>query len=276
MRFEDYKKLYLQALTHFEESIKDNDSLSYQHIKRILSRGFIGSDFTKKIPFLLTGINPSYNDKKPDDVWPNEMETFNFKEATKKKGSGHWTKKRRQFGFLCDEMAYLDLFPIRETQQRDGFERAFFHQNDFRASILCITQRIIEIEIKPKLIVCSNRGSVYYWGIKQRSDAGCDANDYDNPWMGYKVERVLEQELPDCMKKYDRFTRFPLYRIMGFVNSERRINNDYFKDTNLKGSYILEYVMEYRNKKDINTMYSSITDEGRNEWGEIWEWAQNH
>ena len=269
--FEETKILYLLALKEYEASILNKKSNDFENIRKILSRGLVGSVNCGTIPFLLTGINPSYDEKSPIN-WPDDMKPFCFKLATSETGNKYWTNKRNQFGKLCDEMAYLDLFPIRETHQKNGFEKAFKTENDFRGSIIGITQRIIEENIKPKLIVNANRGSLYYWGIKAKSMIGIDSNDYINPWMGYKVERIVPNQfvdMPQCMLKDDRLILFPLYRIVGFVDSSKRINNDLYKNTHLQNSFIMEYVMEYRNKRRC-LLYN------KDEWKEIWEWAKKH
>ena len=70
--------------------------------------------------------------------------------------------------------------------------------------------------------------------------------------MGYKVERVeMSDDMPPCMKEHGRLERFPLYRVVGFIDSENRIK--YPKETRL--NYIMEYVMEYREEKDRVTLY---------------------
>ena len=81
--------------------------------------------------------------------------------------------------------------------------------------------------------------------------------------MGYDVERITRDnapDLPECCTE-ERLRRFPLYRINGFVPSEKRINKGNLRKTNL--SYIMEYVMEYRKKEYKKFLYTS------EEWKEI-------
>lgn len=271
MEFEEAKKLYLMATKEYEASILNKQSRAFEIIRNILSRGLVGSVNCSTIPFLLTGINPSYDEKSPVN-WPGDMKPFCFKLATSETGNTYWTKKRHQFGDLCDEMAYLDLFPIRETHQKNGFERVFKTENDFRGTIIGITQRIIEENLKPKLIVNANRGSIYYWGIRARTRVGIDSNDYVNPWMGYKVERIDPEQfldIPQCMLTNDRLNLFPIYKIVGFIDSSKRINKELYKTTSLHNSFIMEYVMEYRDKRSC-LLYN------KDEWREIWEWVMKH
>jgi hypothetical protein len=132
-------------------------------------------------------------------------------------------------------------------------------------------QKVIE-EMKPRLIVHANRQSMYYWGIKKNTPIDLDANDYENPWMGYKVKRVTPEayaKLPECMQRYERWKLFPLYEIVGFVDSPNRINRSEYSETSLKGSFLMEYVMGYRKKEDQEKMYKD------KDWQEIWGWDPN-
>ena len=169
-------------------------------------------------------------------------------------------------------MQYLDLFPIRETHQHNGFECAFKNENILRRNLLEITQLEIEV-MSPKLIVHANKDSIYYWGIKKNSPIEEDANDETNPWMGYKVKRVTPElyiDLPDCMSR-DRLELFPVYEIIGLVDNKNRIGQTNFpKDTSLKGSFLMEYVMEGRNKKYNGKLYQ----ENKGDWTSIWNWVK--
>ena len=158
------------------------------------------------------------------------------------------------------------------------FEQVFKNPKltKLRADILSITQDAIE-EMKPRLIVHANRQSMYYWGVKPAQEADVDANDYEHPWMGYKVKRVVKdlskfsskehlveiKKLPDCMTE-ERLKKFPLYKIIGYIDNSERINYKR-KSTSLEGCFLMEYVMEYRNKEDRDKMYKAA------EWAEIWE-----
>lgn len=254
-----------------------NDEIINLEKLNILSRGvvFCENFGEKKIPFLLTGINPSY-DGKGCNPWG--ILSYTFQEKTtppqnkKNWHNTYWGKKKKQFCNLCEEMAYFDLFPLIESDQT-SFERIFKKDTAFLGRLLELAQIHIE-EMSPKLIVHANRSSMYYWGINNKDviDRGADVNNLKDPWMGYKVERVLEQDVPPSMKKYDRYKLFPFYRITGFIDSNNRINNKKLLQTNLVGSYILEYVMENRPQPDI--LYSN--EDGKNEWTEIWKWVNQN
>ena len=234
----------------------------YLYAASILIRGFVtcNNDSLKgRRPILLTGINPSF--PIGADAHPGKVEPFIIADAVKNdKANGHWGKKRRQFGDLYKEMAYLDLFPIRETDQ-PIFEKAFRSMLELRSRLLSITQESIE-DLAPRLIIHANRASLYYWGLVK-----------ENPWMGYEFEPVTADkygDLPECMSKYDRTTRFPFYRITGFSKSPLRINKEnYPEQTSLEGSFFMEYVMEYRERDDIKTLYEP------EEWEKIWSWVKS-
>lgn len=262
---------FLFPLSEHENSKEELAAVS------ILLRGFVTCNNDSKDiennPLLLTGVNPSFTGVYKSGEY---IDSFTFKDATSK----FWDKKKKQFGDkLCPKMAYLDLFPIRESDQ-NMFEQVFRNPNvkpendkltKLRADLLRVTQKVIE-EMKPRLIVHANRQSMYYWGIKKNTPIDLDANDYENPWMGYKVKRVTPEayaKLPECMQRYERWKLFPLYEIVGFVDSPNRINRSEYSETSLKGSFLMEYVMGYRKKEDQEKMYKD------KDWQEIWGWDPN-
>lgn len=268
---------FLFPLQKHENSKEELAALS------LLLRGFVtcNNDSIEKRPFLLTGINPSFGSINGKWFFPGGYAEFTFFRdaiSKSKKPQDYWGKKRKQFGdALCKTMAYLDLFPIRETYQI-LFEQVFNNPKltKLRADLLSITQDAIE-EMKPRLIVHANRQSMYYWGVKPAQEADVDANDYEHPWMGYKVKRVVKdiskfnskehlveiKKLPDCMTE-ERLKKFPLYMIIGYIDNSERINYKR-KSTSLEGCFLMEYVMEYRKKEDRDKMY------GKDDWVKIWE-----
>lgn len=265
---------FLFPLNKHENSKEELAALS------LLLRGFVtcDNDSIEKRPFLLTGINPSFGPHKGEwKFFPGRYdEPFTFRGAiSDSKPQDYWGKKREQFGDdLCNTMAYLDLFPIRESEQR-LFEQVFNNPKltKLRADLLSITQDAIEA-MAPRLIVHANKESLYCWGIKKNTPAGDDANDYEHPWMGYKVKRVTLEtypDLPTCMLEYDRLSLFPLYEIVGFVDSDKRINHIERQETNLK--FIMEYVMDDRHPNYNGKLYQQ--KEEKKDWVEIWEWVKN-
>lgn len=269
---------FLFPLSEHENSEEELAALS------LLLRGVVtcNNDSIEKRPFLLTGINPSFRSINGKWFFPGGYAEFIFRDTISNSNrQDYWGKKREQFGDdLCNTMAYLDLFPIRETYQI-LFEQVFKNPKltKLRADILSITQDAIEA-MAPRLIVHANRQSMYYWGVKPAQEADVDANDYEHPWMGYKVKRVVKdiskfnskehlveiKKLPDCMTE-ERLKKFPLYMIIGYIDNSERINYKR-KSTSLEGCFLMEYVMEYRKKEDRDKMYD------KDDWVEIWEWVK--
>lgn len=249
----EYKKIVEKYLS-LDKELRSRIAM-YTDIIKILDRGYVccNNDNIKGLPptLLLTGLNPSFQkDKNP--------KPYSFQTAEGR----YWKEKRDQFGELKDSIPYLDLFPIRESHQKEGFEKTFRNANDITARFLEITQQAIE-DIAPKMIIHANRDSMYYWGIKKYGRG----NDEKNPWMGYRVERITRYntpDLPQCMTD-EKLSIFPLYRIVGLIDSFKRINCLSITKTNL--TYIMEYVMGYRNPKDKERFLYKP-----HEWLEISNW----
>lgn len=194
---------------------------------------------------LLTGINPSYKENdKPESY------SFCFSSAKDEGKSRYWYKKHKQFGatkesngdLLTDHIAYLDLFPFRETKQ-PLFEKVFQEFNDFRYDILSVTQKVIH-ELTPKLIIHANKSSLYYWGLNFDNLQ----DDKTNPWLGYHFEIIPFNDIPG-MKAYEQ-------RVSGI---EKRIVHLFRMSGNgIEPCYFLTYMMEnYRMK--ANTRLQLLT-----------------
>ena len=207
------------------------------------------------------GVNPSFPPGSP--IYPGQVAdpAFVFYAATKDPNMDYWKEKGKWFGELCEKMAYLDLFPIRESDQ-NLFEDAFLNLVSLRKSLLEITQDAIE-EMKPRFIVHANRQSFYYWGLYR-----------ETPWMGYDLRPVTLEDYPDlppCCREYNRLNRYPIYVINGLISSTERINQKrHPKDTALKGTFIMHYVMKYRNKQYEKYLYDY------KDWANIWDWVKKH
>ena len=270
----NYKRIYRTMADNDYKSVLESYTTGRDDIKRILDRGLLKCfKPTYEGPrFLLTGINPSFSEG--DDVWPGEIGKCDISNSN----DGYWKKKANQFGDIWSQVLYLDLFPVRERHQIKGFESAFKNENVFRRNLLEVTQAEIE-SLQPRLIVHANKDSMYYWGVKKNTPIGEDANDEVNPWMGYKVKRVTPEDYPDlpkCMLKDNRLVLFPFYEIVGFINSENRINRFNYKESSLKGSFLLEYVMDGQNKRYSGKLYKQNPIQDIREWEEIWSWVKNH
>lgn len=176
---------------------------------------------------LITGINPSRTiDAKDGDF------VYTFKNvATPHKGRiGYWHQKYNFVGeSLIDKTAYLDLLPLCYTNQ-NGLEYLLWNNIQLRAALVSITQREIETNIKPTLIIVANKQSSYYWGKGE------------SMWMGYEMNPISA----DWEKELE------LYQITGFKKGNR-LNPD-LKETNLKGTLILFYGMyDERDKEKLLT-----------------------
>lgn len=244
MEYSEIKRMY-EAVRE-----KASNELHNDKIQNILKKGLVCCNNDALIgsrPILLSGINPSDNQKEPKD--------FIFKETT----GTFWIKKKNQFGPLVNEMAYTDLFPLRVSRQ-DDFEKVLKEENKLRADFLSITQKAIE-DLQPRLIIHANRASLYYWGLSKKAEL--------NPWMGYKFRPLnigYVKEL-DFISE-ERLRRFPIYIIEGVTDSCKRINHDCIPSTSLQGTIFVEYVMEERREELKKLMYNA------DEWQIIWSWVK--
>ena len=177
--------------------------------KRLYKRGLSLCINNPKGGILLTGINPSGTDVESNSIF------YDFKYT---EGS-FWNQKLKLFTpKLLDKVAYLDLFPQKESTQ------VIFEKEtsiDFRARMIETTQMEIE-RLMPKLVIIANKQSQYYWGFNKNSR-----------WMGYNLERVNEEII--------KGKEIYLYKINGFRPENDRINQDKLHTTHLK--YILLYAM---------------------------------
>ena len=247
-------------------TLEDCHAKDFLDAYSILARGFwCCENKIQEGKLLLTGINPSYSG---EHYGNDRIKTRRFADlAPLDKKNGFWKKKEQQFGGLWndDTMSYLDLFPIRESNQR-LFEQVFKNPKltKLRADILSITQDAIE-EMKPRLIIHANRASLYYWGLVP-----------ETPWMGYSFELVdpgKYEDFPKSIMTSEHLRLFPFYRITGFSPHPERINQEKFptsEKSSLVGSFFMEYVMEYRKKEDRDKMYD------KDDWAEIWKWVKKH
>ncbi|MDR0694332.1 MAG: hypothetical protein LBF81_03415, partial [Prevotellaceae bacterium] len=174
---------------------------------------------------LITGINPSFNEKK--DV--NGILPFCFREIVYNDHlkDNYWRNMRKMVydalpGIdLRPRAAYLDIFYFRHKGQ-DAIRKEFIRfekTNDWRnfaIDQLELTQYTIENVIKPKLIVVANKESYAYWGKIEKKYV----------WMGYTFS-------PPEKTQYGE-----LCTITGLQSSPERINRD-LKSTQLEGRQVL-------------------------------------
>lgn len=160
---------------------------------------------------LLVGLNPSGE----GDLIHNYIDCK----------SEFWNPKHEMMGDYDNKCGYIDLLPVRNGRQ------SMVHldndlKNSYHGKLLAHTRDYIE-ELRPRLIIFANKTANYYWGFSKK-----------DPWMGYIFQEVnspLEGERK-CWK---------LFQISGIEPSGV---NRYVNDTNLIGTYFLQY----RQHKDRN------------------------
>lgn len=182
---------------------------------------------------LFTGINPSLGKGGEQDNVPFKLFSGNF-----------WKPVIDLAGNLVNDIAYIDLFPLRKTKQ-DKFEQLGL---DFKGRILEVTQKEIE-RLEPKLIVVLNASSKHYWGPEG--------------WMGYSFEESSFEPVHGKL----------LYKITGFnPDCKNRINPGLTK-SHLKGTYIYFYRM-LSSRYEMNL---SIADRlSHKDIENLWSWVKKH
>lgn len=181
---------------------------SKETLRNIFDRDIIVCVDNPKNKILLAGINPSWN---PKDI---EHKEFTFKNTL---NAGYWKRYHNLFRNHINDVAYLDLFPLKHSNQLE-FERLIKTDINLMVDVLKVTQEEIE-SLSPKLIIIANKRSLSFWGAKQ-----------DCIWMGYDFEDVQV-----CILGKDLIVK----RIIGMRNDKESITNS--KTTNLLGSIVLFY-----------------------------------
>lgn len=182
----------------------------------------------KKEGILLVGMNPSNPSGKEDDCEVDYRFCRKKSEGGGGDKSSFWGPKHEMMGKYDKYVNYIDLLPIRLSDQND----VDMIDCDYRARLLEITQQHIE-EIKPKLIILANSSALYYWG-----------RNTDAVWMGYQLGEPIRR-----LKG-----KWELYRINGLRKDEKDlINQEYFSQRNFKtkleGSYLLCYCQVSKRRK---------------------------
>ena len=191
------------------------------------------------------------------------LEYYDYLNCKEKEGAkkGFWNPKHRMMGVYDKKCAYIDLFPIRNSDQKE-FEKNNDTSNNMMGQLLGVTQDYIEA-LRPKLIIFANATTEYYWGIKRKKDY--TKNFEDGFWMDYQFDKNVESPLNG---KEDKGF-WPYSKIIGINPSGV---NKYRNSTNLVGTYFLKYrqhdakcgvVKETREltQEDIKTIVESIDPE---------------
>lgn len=231
--FDDYKK----------GKIKEKNPFESDTLIDILKRGICICDNDNVKPadnntLVLCGINPS---GKGGD---NEKYVcqFHFNDAQDSGKSDYWKIKHNQFGGKCsnfvqEHIAYFDLLPLINTKQNE-VESYFKEYNAFRFDLVKKTAEAIE-DIKPKLIIHANNGSLYYWGLNPRSYT----QDLKKPWLGYSFKEVTLEcpVLVSYKENLDQYKR---------NNPNQHFSKEYVHLYEISGNglntttYFMSYIME--------------------------------
>lgn len=166
-----------ELLPQYRECYK----LGSDQVKDILDRGIANCYGNPSDGILVVGINPS------DDKIRNDSDDYSF---TLKDNvfpivnpKGMWQLFLKIFNTqdLRNKVAYLDLFPIRCTSQRE-FEIKFKDEIELKVALLKVTQQEIE-RLRPKVILILNKHSDAYWGALSKF-----------VWMGYRLMPCIETD----------------------------------------------------------------------------------
>lgn len=258
MEYNTLFKSYKTIVNNWLEKIED------ESFRDLVTRGLVLSTNHAQHPLLLlSGINPSFDEKKND----RQDILFEFANAEDRGRSKYWSKKHNQFGgkeseLVQENMAYLDLFPLKETNQLK-FERVLQPYNDFRMALLKETQKEIE-KFNPKLIVHANKGSLYYWGLNPITYT----KDIVNTWLNYNFEEINFRECPPLVKYSQRVDAFNVPKEKRFVHLYKISGNGFINGSH----YFLAYVMEYYGMRD----WQKVQLLTPNEMTELWKWCKNN
>lgn len=184
---------------------KENPDLT-----KILSRGFWFCIDNPRQQILLSMLNPS--------VGRVEPKPFEFKRILKRYDPSikkdFWKPWRECLKEFSDQVAHIDLFPIREGNQ-NVFKNVV--PDDLKAELLRVTQCEVE-RLHPQLIIHANKTTGFYYGTNPK-----------HPWMGYDLQRVHDPDLDD---------KGDLYIIKGLLDDEKRIGYGIVQNTKLEGSFL--------------------------------------
>ena len=248
-----------------ENPFKSNDN----KITEILERGlyYCNNDtvLTDNI-LVLCGINPSGDGKNKGNIIDSYCP---FKYAKDQGRSDYWKKKHNQFGgkdsdLVQNHIAYFDLLPLIESEQ-GLVEKVFKPYNSFRFQLVKITAKAIE-DLKPKLIVHANKGSLYYWGLNPSSFT----KDTKRPWLNYSFKEVTT----NCPVLAKYIVRLNKYKE---ANTEQKLSKEYLHLFEMTGNgiktrnYFMSYIMENPRFNDWQRVQLLSPEEMQG----IWEWCCN-
>ena len=209
-----------QALLKLWE--KYRGQMATEELNGILERGICYSEIKKAHRILVTGMNPSF--RKDDPACNEKVVRFNYQDVVKGGEDHYFTSFDKLFpAEFRQEVAYLDLLNIRETEQNTTWK--FIKDSkglELFAENLRLTQLFIEQVVRPQLIMVKNKGA---WGLW-----GKNATAEENIWMGYRFERVAGFDALPCGE---------VLRITSLIDHPDRVTYNDLKETNLRGTLVL-------------------------------------
>ena len=229
----DGKKLridYHVILEEYRTGHPDMDS----SLCDILSRGVYNGALSKHGGILISGINPS-NDEKPEKELPCNRLTECI---------GKYWKPYVEIAnsFSEDMVGYLDVFPLRCTKEADLLKIVPI---DLKVSLIRKFMQVVEEYIRPNLIIYTNKSTGYLWGT-----------DESHPWMGYKLLPIRTDKRLSVKGN--------LYRIIGRQHSAACIYPEVTHNKcNLVGCYLfITNFYQYAKKEakltvgDVKTLWN--------------------
>lgn len=205
----DGMKLREEYHNIIDEYINKHDDISPK-LEEILKRGVYCGAGNKKGGILFTGFTPSYDENKP--IKEEDLPANLLLECS---GETHWQAYVDIAAtFPRFLVGYIDLFPLRETDQSKVEKHV---PNELKANLLSQTMRKI-CEAEPKLIIHTYPSSDFYWGTNEKT-----------PWMGYKLIQIEDERLTNKGK---------LYYIVGRTGDPRSVALDDSDFENLVGCYL--------------------------------------
>jgi hypothetical protein len=136
----------------------------------------------KKNAILFIGINPSFSNKRNEDISNNEIEFYPCISDEEKKI--YYFERFKDIASFSNnvEWTHLDLFFLRETNQK-VIEQLSYDNIDFLQAQIDISFEIIK-RASPRIIVVANSFASEFFGKKKQKHLPC----FEKIWMGYDFD----------------------------------------------------------------------------------------
>ncbi|MBN2730632.1 MAG: hypothetical protein JXR53_15515, partial [Bacteroidales bacterium] len=174
---ENFENKYIHLIADLFNLYKGK--MQNPELKQVLERCCVTSLPDLNADTLICGINPSYNNKCPENFKFSDLKNAPYFSTLHDIISDCKSK---------DSIEYIDLFCFRHTDQKIIWQ---FTEDpiglEFIVEHLKITQQIIE-EMHPKTILVFNRTAAIFFGVNANPNA--DEPEKRNIWMGYKFSGI--------------------------------------------------------------------------------------